>query len=253
MKSIISAIALSVAIMTSASAADLPARTYTKAPVLAPPVASWTGWYIGGQGGGGDGVGNHSIIVDGTGFLNAPFGPTKISGGHYGGVVGYDWQFAPNWVVGVNTEFNGSDLKGVFDNGDLGGDYYGSEVKWFGSTRAKLGFVLPTYSQFMIYGHVGVAYANIHAENGDTIFVGSTPFLNCANNCGIGSTTKVGYTVGAGASWMIPSTRFVLSGEYGYYDFGNARIDTISARGDPHIFDVKTHFNIGRAVLSYKF
>ena len=34
---------------TSAFAADLPARTYTKAPVYVEPVYDWTGFYIGGN------------------------------------------------------------------------------------------------------------------------------------------------------------------------------------------------------------
>ncbi|MGB9115389.1 MAG: hypothetical protein WCC91_08930, partial [Bradyrhizobium sp.] len=34
---------------TSAFAADLPARTYTKAPVYVEPVFNWTGFYVGGN------------------------------------------------------------------------------------------------------------------------------------------------------------------------------------------------------------
>ena len=46
------ALIASAALTGSAVAADLPARTYTKAPMMA-PVPSWTGFYIfGGVGGG---------------------------------------------------------------------------------------------------------------------------------------------------------------------------------------------------------
>lgn len=34
---------------TSAFAADLPVKTYTKAPVFVPPVYDWTGFYVGGN------------------------------------------------------------------------------------------------------------------------------------------------------------------------------------------------------------
>ncbi len=34
---------------TSAFAADLPARTYTKAPVYVEPIYNWTGFYVGGN------------------------------------------------------------------------------------------------------------------------------------------------------------------------------------------------------------
>src|ERR1700716_244563 len=40
-----------VALAAPALAADLPARTYTKAPVVIPMVYSWTGFYIGGNAG----------------------------------------------------------------------------------------------------------------------------------------------------------------------------------------------------------
>lgn len=216
-----------------ASAADLPVKA---APYVV-PVANWTGWYVGIQGGGSDGTANHTVIIDGIGFLNAPYGPTKISGGNIGGVIGYDWQFASNWVVGINTEFNGGKIKGTFDNGiplgwsPGGDDIYQSEVTWFGSTRAKLGFVLPTYSSLMIYGNAGVAYARIKAAEGDGL--NGVTALNCNNDCAFGSKTQVGYTVGAGVSWLIPSTRLVLSGEYGFYNFGTAHMNTVDVFGIP--------------------
>jgi outer membrane immunogenic protein len=257
MKKLLLGVSALFALAGPAFAADLAPRPYTKAPAMVAEVYNWTGFYIGVQGGYSDGVGNHTILVDGTGFLNAPFGPTKIKGGNYGGVVGYDYQFSPNWVVGVNTEFNGGRISGLFDNGIAEGggpgsdDIFASSVRWFGSTRLKLGFVMPTLPSVMIYGNAGVAYASIHGENGDGL--DGVSALNCALDCGIGTTTKVGYTVGAGISWMIPNTHFVLTGEYGYYDFGRAQISTTTASGNPHVFDVDTHFNTGRGVLSYKF
>ena len=46
----IAASALAVLAATSvASAADLAARPYTKAPVMVEPVYNWTGFYIGGN------------------------------------------------------------------------------------------------------------------------------------------------------------------------------------------------------------
>ena len=41
------------AAMGSAHAADLPVRTYTKAPVLVTPAYDWSGFYLGGHIGGG--------------------------------------------------------------------------------------------------------------------------------------------------------------------------------------------------------
>ena len=53
MKKLVLALTAVAAFTGSALAADLPARTYTKAPVMPEPVYNWTGFYIfGGVGGG---------------------------------------------------------------------------------------------------------------------------------------------------------------------------------------------------------
>src|ERR1700722_11643584 len=76
-----------------AFAADLAARpAYTKAPAYMAPIYNWTGFYIGGHVGGGF-SGNNGFIGT-TGNSN--------SGSFLGGLqAGADYQFAPNWVVGV--------------------------------------------------------------------------------------------------------------------------------------------------------
>jgi outer membrane immunogenic protein len=84
-----------------ASAADMAARPYTKAP---PPIAvaiyDWSGFYIGANGGGGW----SDKCWDVTNFRGpvAPFreGCHNASGGVVGGQVGYRWQ-AAGWVFGL--------------------------------------------------------------------------------------------------------------------------------------------------------
>ena len=51
-KSFVAVVAL-VGTAASASAADLPARTYTKAPPMVAAIYDWSGFYIGVNGGGG--------------------------------------------------------------------------------------------------------------------------------------------------------------------------------------------------------
>src|SRR3977135_1358917 len=82
-----------------ALAADLAARPYTKAPppVMA-PIYNWTGFYIGGPVGaafGNDNTFNGLVIGNNN---DARF---------LGGVqVGADYQFAPNWVLGVEGQYS---------------------------------------------------------------------------------------------------------------------------------------------------
>ena len=76
------------AMAAPALAADMPPRPYTKAPAYTAPqvVYNWTGFYIGGHVGGAF-AGNNSLQGSDARFL----------GGVQGG---FDYQFAPNWVMG---------------------------------------------------------------------------------------------------------------------------------------------------------
>src|SRR5262245_51989179 len=76
----------------SASAADLAARPYTKAPPMVAAVYNWTGFYIGAQVGyaWGDNHTREFVTVTGlpTGFNQGFNTDGFVGGGH----VGYNWQ-----------------------------------------------------------------------------------------------------------------------------------------------------------------
>src|SRR6202171_5976053 len=108
----------------SAYAADMP----LKAPPAPPPAPTWTGWYIGINGGGGGGrvrpnasdVGAHSCFA----AANVPAvvaGAARgfhTSGGLAGGQVGYLYQAAPGQaIVGLDVAFDWSGLKGSANSG----------------------------------------------------------------------------------------------------------------------------------------
>src|SRR2546423_15716005 len=88
-----------------ALAADVPTRPYTKAPAYTAPavVYNWTGFYIGGHVGGAF-AGDNSLVSSDARFM--------------GGVqAGFDYQFAPNWVLGAEAQY--SWLSGGNNNGVL--------------------------------------------------------------------------------------------------------------------------------------
>ena len=100
-----------------ASAADLAARPYTKAP---PPMIAaiydWSGFYIGINGGGGW---SHKCW-DRTNDAGLIFTPAFAEGCHdasgavAGGQIGYRWQ-ASSWVFGLEAQGDWADLKGLQD------------------------------------------------------------------------------------------------------------------------------------------
>jgi outer membrane immunogenic protein len=117
MKKLPLALTAVTALSGSALAADLPVRTYTKAPVPIAVAPSWTGFCV--FGGGGDGLwGAESNIVsklDGSPVTRNQ----RLGGNGWFGTVGagYDWQFAGPWVAGVFADGMFGSLK---DSG--GGD-----------------------------------------------------------------------------------------------------------------------------------
>ena len=82
-----------------------------KAP-LAPPPFTWTGCYAGGQAGGGFGqkdlTDSVGIVSPLTGFTSANL---NINGYMLGGQIGCDYQFASNWVVGIEGAAVGGEYR----------------------------------------------------------------------------------------------------------------------------------------------
>ena len=79
-----------------------------KSPYLPPPppIYSWTGFYVGGNGGfGGNNVNYSSTLAGVTGNTSL-----NSSGFLGGGQAGFNWQVAPLWVIGVETDFDGADI-----------------------------------------------------------------------------------------------------------------------------------------------
>jgi outer membrane immunogenic protein len=112
MKKLIIALTAFAAFTGSAVAADLPARTYSKAPMPMPIAPSWTGFYIFGGGGGGiwDADSNVQTFPGGTAVTR----DQRLGGDGWFGTVGagYDWQFNGSWVAGIFADGQFGSLRG---------------------------------------------------------------------------------------------------------------------------------------------
>jgi outer membrane immunogenic protein len=172
-----------------AAAADLPARTYTKAPpYVAATVYDWSGFYIGANGGYGwsrDCRRNVSIGLD-LGCYNA-------TGGVVGGQVGYRWQSA-GWVFGLEAQGDWADLKGSTVNLNpaatepLG--LIGSRMDAFGLFTGQVGYA---WNSALLYVKGGAAVT-------DRRFDYIAPVTGLVS-VSTGYTTHWGGTVGAGVEY----------------------------------------------------
>jgi len=119
MKKILLALTAVAAMTGSASAADLGARPYAKAPMAA-PVASWTGFYLFGGAGGGISASDQTILSTPTG-LPLTIAQRQGASGWFGTVgLGYDWQFSGTWVAGVFADGQFGSISGTVQDPILG-------------------------------------------------------------------------------------------------------------------------------------
>ena len=221
-----------IALTATASAADLAARPYTKAPAyVAAPIYNWTGFYIGGHVGG---------AFNGNDGFNG-VGSNNNDGQFLGGVQGgYDYQFAPNWVFGVEAQYSwtGNNSNSVAFPAPGLGYTYGSNIKELGSVTGRVGY---TWGPALLYVKGGYAWAEMDR---DLRFLGTSV-------AGVNGN-KDGYTVGGGLEYLFTQN---WSGkiEYQYYDFGKTSFSIAplagfgSTRNDEHTVKagLNYRFNLG--------
>jgi len=196
-----------------ALAADLAARPYTKAPPMPAPVMTWTGFYLGVQGGGGWGRSNET-------FFNAPNTPIfngtqnyDTTGGFVGGVGGYNWQ-VNNVVFGIEGDYHWADINGRSSVINAGfGDTYFTKLRGFGDIKGRLGYAA---GQALFFVSGGAAVGDLQHRYDAALFGG-------AANSFAQSDWRWGWTLGAGGEYMF-APNWSAKLEYNYLDFGKSTI-----------------------------
>jgi outer membrane immunogenic protein len=157
MKKLLLALTAVAAFSGSALAADLPARTYTKAPPPA-PTWNWTGFYI--FGGAGGGIWDADTGIQGTASGASLLGFNQRQGGDgwFGTVgAGYDWQFATSWVAGILADGQFGSMKGTIQDQSFAGGIAGNEKlrdTWAVGVRGGY-LVAPNVLSYVNAGYTG--------------------------------------------------------------------------------------------------
>jgi outer membrane immunogenic protein len=227
-------------------AADMP----LKAPPLPAPAYSWTGFYVGINGGDGWGTSssNSDFSLAGTSF-NLPIASQGISGWLGGFQAGYNWQSGVI-VFGVEGDFDFADIEGntaclVVFNCNVKQD-------WVADFTGRLG-VAPA-DRLLMYVKGGVAWADDKFNFGNSITTaGGTFALNSS-----ASDTRVGGIMGMGVEYaFLPHWSAKL--EYDFIDFGTNTVafpltTTPPTPGLPTIqTQIKETESLMKAGLNYRF
>jgi outer membrane immunogenic protein len=288
MRKILVAIALitSVTFCGVVRAADLPIPPATS-------VASnwsWSGFYIGGDVGGkwmdnpwtatslrdppGPLLGGVQLPIDGTSPRNYDGQSARL-----GGYLGYNWQFSPLWVVGVEADAAWADSRNAPKGGfpgcssssglgcvagfnyapgaPFGGDTTGVDMRWDASVRGRIGFLITP--DVLLYGTGGVAWQHIEATGNCGPFPSSF-YCNGSTQPSPSSitqtTTLVGWTAGAGVEVHV-ADGWLVRAEYRYANFETWNsvfaFGPTDAGDNTYRFQLHPTTNIVTAGVAYKF
>ncbi|MBV8752092.1 MAG: porin family protein [Hyphomicrobiales bacterium] len=278
-----SAAVVALVLAGPALAADLPVKAPVyKAPVMAPAVYDWTGFYVGGN------IGYSWADWDSTtvgGNFTFPGSPTafsntaspNVNGPFAGGQAGYNWQFNPHWLVGIEGDFEWSGEKasdpgnasvsipsgigvGICDahppctatvTAATTNDW---KLPWFATLRGRFGYVAD--QTWLIYGTGGVAFGEMEFATSTTATgtitnaIGQTfPGFPVTVSTGASqNVTRVGWVIGGGIEKML-SQNWTAKIEYQYLDWGSYTF----LAGTGFDTNVRLRDNTIRVGLNYKF
>lgn len=255
--------------LTSAAySADLPSRR-APAPYVVVPVFTWTGFYVGGNVGGG--VGNYNTLNGGNTAaaqtaINVGQRPgtfrTSATGFTGGGQVGYNYQIG-QFVIGLEADASYTDFSRTRAITLAGAtDSVRDNLKYLGTVRGRVGYA---FDRIMVYGTGGFAYGDLYTREAFGANALAVPAL--AVNNGTRDTMKTGYAVGGGVEYAIPTDSFfsflnffktsavTIKAEYLHYDLGRQTYGLFSAATGAQNYTVRTRTDgdIGRIGVNYKF
>jgi outer membrane immunogenic protein len=291
----------------AALAADLPSRKGP--PVLPPPPPPpplWTGFYAGLNAGYGFGTNSNTQSIglgsqDFTGFgyprdtkdvvllardqrdylwsgnstlgaglaLSGVGNNSEQHGFIGGGQVGYNYQWGPSFVIGLEADIQGTGIRGTSRTVGLGSDSttvgydryhrYSADstafgatnvnagVDWLGTVRGRVGYLFtPT---LLAYVTGGLTYGGVYA-NVNNYGVSSTTinayhydgklderdsgfgFSHTFIGGGNKSQTLVGWNVGGGLEWLL-SPNWSVKAEAIYWNMGNQTLPTVGVAAAP--------------------
>ena len=247
-------------------------------PVKAVPAAlfDWTGVYVGAAVADRLSVANWNTTAVGDPAAGlkpdvtttpATFPSSNPQGRLY---AGYNWQFSPKWVAGVEGDVGNGDsrmtvagIPGTYGNG-VTPNFVGIEAQqhdsasvkmgWDGTIRGKLGMlVTPT---ILFYGTGGAAFQQVRASAAcDGFFNNDAGLFESwcvAPRSQSFSSIRAGWTLGLGIEGVLTGN-WLGKAEVRYADFGRYDNTFFAGTGDDVVTSVHVQTVTALAGVSYKF
>lgn len=262
-------------------AADLPTRVEAPAPFVAPPVFTWTGFYVGVNAGGGFNAGDDrdsTVVVLPGGFTTPPGAPVGFTSGTIvygdnsddavftgGAQIGYNYQFVNNFVLGAEADLQflgfDDDMSAAITTAGFPATFTPARrgtqgLDWFGTVRLRAGYA---FDRTLVYATGGLAYGE-----GDATRFEATNGIGGFFDDG---DVAFGWTVGGGVEYAWTDNLILgLEGLYvsldrdtavtnfaGTYQPGGVGTAVFPVAAATDSQDDNIEFGVVRARLNYKF
>ncbi len=228
MKKLLSIAALGALVALGSAGSALAADMAVKARPMAPPPPTWTGTYIGINGGYAWGTSDH------TNTAGVTTGDFDLRGGLAGVTYGGNWQMG-HAVLGFESDFDWAHIDGSTAAAACAPLSCYTNNKWLSTERMRAGW---DFNGWLLYGTLGAAFARTEAG------VTGCPFA--AGVLGCGTRTRAGWTGGVGVETMF-WRNWSAKIEYLHYDLGdsiNYASVSVRDRGDLIRAGINYHFDL---------
>jgi outer membrane immunogenic protein len=237
-------------------AACIAAAAFCAEPAFAAPPAApvfdWTGFYIGGQVGGGWHASQGTRLNNPSpdfpiGFVSPTLHTSGFLGGGY---AGFNYQI-DRFVIGIDGDYSWANLSGSNTSVGLFGatDPTIGHQDWIATLAGRLGYAI---NDWMLFGKAGWAWEGVHA-NGEG-FSAAGVFTGVGINP---EHTRNGWTFGTGIEWGF-ARNWSAKLEYDYVKFNTANVHFIivpSPAGPVSInqFSVVSSLNMVKLGIAYRY
>jgi outer membrane immunogenic protein len=263
---------ISAALLALIGTPALSADMALKAPPPAPaPVYSWTGFYIGADIGGAwennSSVNWLPLPSPGAFGANPTFGTMRGSSVIGGGHIGFDYQFSPVFVGGVEGDWEGTRAKSTVTMpwtvvgtaipvAPGAATTMSSTLNWLASARAKAGVLVNP--NLLAYVTGGAAWGEVNYAGATACPLGpgslcGPPGYTSATNF---SHTSDGWVGGGGLEWAF-TANWLARVQYLYYHLNSGQAVTVNSAAfpaNPSTFTwSRNNINVVTAGISYKF
>ena len=214
------------------------------------------GFYVGGHVGYGWADGK-TTNINGT----RPFPPgeqsTSSEEGVFGGPqLGFNYQFAQHWLIGVEGDYSWSDISGTTSRFSTVPPFTAtrflttnSKIEWLATLTGRFGYAVDNW---LFYGKGGAAWGHFEVNSQTT-----NPVAGTLQTTVSGGETRTGWTAGGGVEWGFLGN-WSARLEYDYIDFGSQTVSrnvTFAATPVPNplLRTAESHIQQVTFAINYRF